>query len=596
VAPAWSTSNTISFVEPDLGDLTTAEGLLAVKGLSLHEVSHILFTPRSGSDIVRWVMEHKLGSAFNMLEDQRIETLMVGRFGTPVVSWLTAVVAQHLLSSPRQLSTAFALLHGRKYLPIELRQIVRDSYIKQEDVEELSELISAYRTFLYPQDDVIARSVIARYSELMKGALKEAGQSESDTGGCGGKRADAHESTEDSRPLSKKAQNKAREKADAREEEEEEGKGQEEEFNFGDPDGDAGDAGDAEEEEPEEEPEGSGSDAGDVDDATEGDGDKEGESSGNTPDNAEGSPENSEGTSEGSSEYGGKTFSDLLNDILDDVKTELANDLDKDLANLRGDTGLEANQSATPATAHGTTGTIDLATARASKAFGLELERLQAQFDPAWERETSTGRINVGRYMRGCDLDEAFDRWTTGREDAVDIEAVILLDSSTSMQGERERRASNAMWGLKRALDRVGASCTVVTFESSGSEKVLYKADERATTTVKRVEPDGGTNPIGALKYATNVFAQSGRAMKMLFTITDGAWQAGYQEPISANELTKKLRRAGVLTALAHIGGSLTNMADAHEHEIVASVDNSNELFLLGRQLVKVATQRHLSN
>jgi len=616
IAPAWSTSNTISFVEPDLADLSTAEGLLAVKGLSLHEVSHILFTPRSGSDIVRWVVEHKLGSAFNMLEDQRIETLMVGRFGNPVVPWLTAVVAQHLLSSPQQLSLAFALLHGRRYLPIELRQFVRDSYIKQEDVKELSSLISTYRTFLYPQDDIEARSVIARYAELMKDALQEAGQDENSTGGCGGKRPDAHDSTEDSRPIGRKAQDKAKDKAESRDEEQEQEK--EETFDFGDPDHDdenedeqtdGGRPGSEsfDEEGDDEDGEDFGGDDGE-DEGEEFDGTDSGEQSeggqssskpseeGNPTDSTDGDLEDFDGSPDGASEDGGKSLSDLLNDILDDVKTELADDLDKDLTKLRGETELETNRSATPDIAHGTTGTVDSATARASKAFGLELERLQAQFDPAWERETTSGRINVGRYMRGCDLDEAFDRWTTGREDAVDIEAVILLDSSGSMEGEREQRASNAMWGLKRALDKVGASCTVVTFNSSGDDKVLYKADERATSTVKRVKPEGGTNPIGALKYATKVFAESGRALKILFTITDGAWATGYQETVSADELVKKLRRAGVLTALAHIGGYANEAVNAHESEIVASVDNSNELFLLGRQLVKVATQRHLSN
>jgi Mg-chelatase subunit ChlD len=216
------------------------------------------------------------------------------------------------------------------------------------------------------------------------------------------------------------------------------------------------------------------------------------------------------------------------------------------------------------------------------------LERLKAQYDPEWEREVKSGRINASRLLRGCELDEAFDKWRNGRDDAVDIEAVILLDNSGSMDGDRSVHASNAMWGLKRALDKVNASCTVLTF--SEAVHMLYPAQEQAGITVKRTQPRGGTDPTKALKYAQRVFADSDRAVKVLFTITDGAWSGN-----EADETIKVLRTAGVVTALAFINESPMEVIDPHNSEVVSHITNARDLLFLGRNLVKVATNRNLN-
>lgn len=589
VAPAWSTSNTITFAEEDLADLGTVEGVLSSKGLSLHEVCHILFTPRSGTDIVRWVVDNGKGRAFNALEDQRIETLMVGRFGDPVVPWLTAVVAQHLVSKPEQLQTAFPLIRGRKYLPLELRQACRDLYAHQEDVAELSSIIDEYRLLLYPQDTQRGIELITRYAQLIKGIEPE--------GGCSSKSPDSYDSNADSRPISKRAQESARSKAEARDEEDDE-----DNFDFGDPADSPADETDNEQ-----------SGAGDEADTNAED--ESQNSSGNGDSDSDGAPAPSTGSDTGSGSDSASDSSpsasdaqpgdgagnadadklaDLLNDILDEQVEKLAEDLSKDIAKYNGEQELVGGNSSTPRIADFISGTVDETVVRASKSFGTELERLRAQFDPGWEREVSSGRINASRYLRGCELDEAFDRWSVGRDDAVDIEAVIVLDASGSMGGEREQRASNAMWGLKRALDRVGANCTVVTFQGyAGGERLLYKADEPASTTVKRVQTGGGTEPIGALKYATRVLAESSRAIKVLFNVTDGEWSSSDE----SDKLIRTMRQAGVLTAMAYIAewevGA--DKVPAHECEVVSHIANSSDLFVLGRQLVKLATARNLA-
>jgi hypothetical protein len=64
---------------------------------------------------------------------------------------------------------------------------------------------------------------------------------------------------------------------------------------------------------------------------------------------------------------------------------------------------------------------------QASLSFGRELERLKASFDPAWDKYESQGRLSAHRYLRGDELDTVFDQWNEGREDATEIECVIIV-------------------------------------------------------------------------------------------------------------------------------------------------------------------------
>jgi hypothetical protein len=156
-----------------------------------------------------------------------------------------------------------------------------------------------------------------------------------------------------------------------------------------------------------------------------------------------------------------------------------------------------------------------------------------------------------------------------------------------------EQNAYESMWALKRALDRINASCTVITY--SNEARLLYDAEEKATSTVKNAGTGGGTSPLKAIRYSTKVLANSSRAVKLLFTITDGEWSDAEE----CDKLIRKLRDGGVLTALAYIGGSWDGESASNKHhgcEVFSHTRSSADLFSLGRQLVKVATQRNLAH
>ena len=79
-APAWSGANQVVFNSRLLGDLKTPREIAGLRGLDLHEVSHILYTPREGSEIFDWCRENNFLFAYNALDDQRIETLFTTRY------------------------------------------------------------------------------------------------------------------------------------------------------------------------------------------------------------------------------------------------------------------------------------------------------------------------------------------------------------------------------------------------------------------------------------------------------------------------------------------------------------------------------------
>jgi Mg-chelatase subunit ChlD len=607
IAPAWSTSNTIEFSEPQLPDLQTADGVLSVRGLTFHELSHILFTPRAQADISLWVRDNGLGSAFNALEDQRIETLTVAKYQA-LADWLTATMAQYLLDSPEAIAKAFPLIRGRKYLPVELRALVRQAYVNQQDVAELSSIIDEYRLCLFPQDTERAKPLIARYAELVKD-LPQSGQGRGeglpDPFGHESRPDHQHHSSIKDKPLSKSEQERARAKAQAQDTEVED----EEDFNWGDTDqpepttnnDQPADSQPADSDSSDSEPADSGADS-DSDSDSEGQGDEsedegDGQSSSDSASDSQPESDTDADTDSVSAGIGSAPKAEsVLKDILNDIKDTLGSAIAEEVAKFGGDVVLQGAPAPTPRRASSTPAHVSGEAVRASVEFKQELEKLKAEFDPAWERKTRKGRLNPLRYAQGIEIDELFDKFETGRDDAVDIEAVILLDTSGSMSGDNIQRASEAMWGLKRALDAVQANCSVVTFDWSA--ELLYEAGETASTVMRFAQAGGGTSPLEALQYANHVLATSDRKVKVLFVITDGAWG----ESERSERIIKNLRDGGVLTALAFIGGaydvsdSSIDSINRHECEAVAHIAGAKDLLSVGREVVRLGIARNLVN
>lgn len=596
-APAWSTSNVITFNASQLDDLKDAKQIAGIKGLNLHELCHILYTPREGSELVEQVVDEGLWQAFNALEDQRIETLFTTKYPS-TIDWFTATILIHFVENPTAFNKSYPLLRGRRYLSVDLRAQSRAIYPEPQNIDEICEIVDQYRLLVFPADTDKGIDLIRRFNALLpkgdgsgeggsgsgsggKVTLKPAGEGEegdvnvviNDPFGHGQRPTEGIESNPHSRPVNPKQQKNDRDRASKQEQGEDdqdladqikkpkptiELDADQIEWDLSD---DAGDHGDQS---------GSGDDADDQDQSDD---------------------ESENGTSAGSEI--GEMIATALNDILSDYENQ--KEINEIIRQIGGQPTLSSNNSKEPAVTRYNSLAVDPVTFNASRSFAKELERLKASFDPAWDRYESSGRFNVQRMLREDDRNTLFDQWNTGIEDACEIECVIILDNSGSMQGDKASKAYRSMYAIKRALDKIGANTTVITFNSDTN--VLYRASDRATNVIRDAGAGGGTDPDEAIRYATKILAESDKPVKIFYAITDGEWGGDLD---SMHDQIERMARAGVLTALAYIpygSEQITfNRDSGHRCEIGAVVANPMDLINMARTIVKYAITRRLVN
>jgi hypothetical protein len=622
-APAWSSANDVYFNASHINAEFDVQQLLAINGLNFHELAHVRYTPRNGSEICQWVIDNNYWSAFNALEDQRIETLMTARFPS-TVNWFVATVAQYLLNTPEAFATSYALLRGRRYLPVDIRRMSREAFKAQEHVPAIIEIVDSYRTLLYPRDTERAKELIERFNDILKslppindeqGDEPTSRKKLHDPNGHDDRPFNGHESS-DSRPAPKEEQQQDAERSKSID--------KEDDLTSSESDSSPADS-DDDSDSDDNTPHDSDSDSDDDSDSSEegcptdsdSDSDKEGDVDSDkklpsergdfdddvTVDDSEideslfDDDYNADNKSRhAGSAYGkdnnSKEVTDALEEIIESVTETLMKDLDR----------LSSQITDKPLMGTTNVGSIDKANFSEARAnaelvliqqqFAKELLRIKANYDPAWEYETRRGRLNMRRYLQGASLNKVFDKWSEGKDDVTAIEAVILLDRSQSMQGNNAKEAYKSMWAIKRSLDKAGANTTVITFDSY--TRILYSAEDKADAGVIRdAGASGGTNPTNAILTAQNIFANTDKPIRLLFMITDGAWDSD-----KAEESVRKMREAGVITCNAIIEqyARSAESLERHRHqfELLHQIISAKDILLLGRQLVRLAIARNL--
>ena len=305
---------------------------------------------------------------------------------------------------------------------------------------------------------------------------------------------------------------------------------------------------------------------------------------------------NSDSNSDDSSSGVGSDIADLISTTLQEIldNYENAKELNDIIRQIGGLPTLQSNNSVEPTLNRYNSVSPDLQTVEASVKFARELERLKAQYDPSWERHESSGRFNVNRLLRGDDRETLFDQWNEGVDDACEIECVIALDNSGSMQGAKASSAYKSMYAIKKALDRIGASTTVLTFNSD--THTLYRSTEKASNVIRDAGAGGGTDATEAIKRATKVLAESDKPVRIFFAITDGEWSSNPEN----EDAIDRMARAGVLTSFAYIpDGDYAPKLDrttTHGCEIGAIVRNPLDLINMAKSIVKYAITRRLVN
>ena len=566
-APSWTDGRTITFNKSRIGSITSVEDIIRLSGLNYHELAHVLYTPRWNTDIVKAVRSEGNFEAFNLLEDQRIETFLTSVYPS-TIPYLVSTFMHFCADKPESWERNFVLVHGRRYIPAQVRREFRDRFVRQDLISQFETIIDEYRKLVYPASSARGQVLIREFALL----LSQIGGSPSDPHGhVGGCRPDI----DSGRAVPQKDQTDASDASDDLDEELEE---DEKEDDTSSTDGTDGSDGTDGPDDSDEGDSGSGSAEGD---SESGDGDSSGESSSSSG-KSSGKPsaggEGSGGSGIGSSDG---DFKELLEEIAKSVEESSA--VQDDVRSKQR--SIVNNDGDVSASATGARHREELASPNdisVSRRFSTILEQLRVDSDPGWERRTASGRINVQRVISGAPSDEIWDRWQDGNNDSSDIECVIAIDVSGSMTYQIDG-ASRAMWVIKRSLESLNANVTVISFGSD--THLVYDKSERANKTkYKRLAANGGTEPRNAVRQSVRILEASKRANKIFIAITDGQWSAEGRGPNTSEGMIEALGKRGVTTALAFIGPDA--YMESHKCQVAVAVNDSVELIGFAKQIV----------
>ena len=519
----------------------TDESIISLNGVNYHELGHILFSPRIGSNLGIYARDHKLFRALAILEEARTEQLLITRYPA-VRKYIEASLYTYILAGkPSEWGGKFHLITGRTYLPIELRQAIAEKAVDQyglDIVQEVHSIIHAYRSLVFPRDFDTAKALAHRLAKIV--GLDEEQPPQGGITGIGGECGLPTKG----RPAGTKEQEQLQ-KDSPKSPTERLGKG------------------DSQESAP----------------------------TTNTPapSNQTAGESDREQDSEDTKLAG--TLNKRMEQIKNDssVKREIRDTrnaiIDSDVA--RSEIGKSRFHELTPS---------DTAISTA-KRFGAELERLVRNNDPAWVSRVRSGRLNISRTMNPDvnAIAEAFDQWDIGNE-ATDIEAVILTDNSGSMGGLMHSVCENT-WIIKRGIESINGSVTVYNFDSDS--ELLYEAGDRAKAREMRfVESGGNTNPIRGIIEADRVLSASKKSIKILFIVTDGEWEKEAQ----CDDLIKRMGEKGVITSVVFLGDykgyrevlGRSAMGDEQATQYIARLRHKAKVFhavSTTRDILNVATE-----
>ena len=607
-APSWTDGQTHTFNLGVIGPVRTLNDIIKVKGLKLHEDCHAMLTPRFGA-MVDTIRREYMGDAYNILEDQRIETLFVAIYPS-AVPYFVAAFMSFCLAHETSWEANYPLMYGRFYLPREVRAEFRRRFKRQDLIPAFQRVIGEYRKLIFPLDQDRGLELVREFHGLLMDLSQSGVDVEDPNGHCTGRPVNV----EKGRPIPQDEQEEASEMSDVYDEafgddtddpmeshrddtadpstnapsDPSDDDDDDDENAEGDATGTSGDEADDDAE--------SGKGSGKADKpADDADGDDAGEGDSGLSDQTD-TPEGTEGSGGSGSGSGAPDpmDDDALREMLDNIQKEYESldEVVKDAAEtqrsmIRGDGDITAHIGAGSYN-EAPVGGDDL---QAVRSFAKELDRLRADSDPGYATHRASGRINVKRAVRGEALTDLFDEWDAGHAEASDIECVIIIDRSGSM-GSQMAAASRAMWTIKRAMEKVDASVTVLAF-STTTEMVYDRKSKVARSKYRAIRSGGGTHARESVIEAVRILQSSRRSNKIFIAITDGIWDdnsaTGGPSPLTSNGLIKALGDRGVTTALCHIGGGYG--INGHGCHIAEPVTDAASLAVFAKKIVTKAIE-----
>lgn len=477
------------------------ESLATLRGLNYHEVGHIMFSPgvkevngkilRKVSELSSkhimssWDAERQMKNLHNILEDCRIENLMVKLY--PKLGEVLKVPLYRLILNNKRIMSDSVnqtlFIWGRKYVPLKLRKKVYDP--------ELSPLIDKFltSTSLDERIDVVAEIMLKIKNKPVDTPYVDGGYSKDE-------KLKKWEDIE---------QNASEELKKQIEEEEEQMKEQEEESK------------ESEDEETEAEEEGE---------------EDEGVGEGEEEEEGEGEGEGEEG--EETEERGEDIFT-LLEDWLDDNEERIEGEVLEE--HLSWGKGAASWTNQPPAYAQD----LNLA-----QQLAQVFEILKTQAKAGWDTGQRAGRIDLRAAMRatmrkqklGYMDSRIFRRYRPDREKALKMDVCFVVDVSASMEGLVDK-ALSIQWAIDYAVRRAGGKTSLIFFSDDAK---LAKSWNQSNVRVPRLSY-GGTYPASGFELYLRELLSGAEGNKVLFLISDGDYSV---DNLYFRELVDKLKQAGV--------------------------------------------------
>lgn len=555
--PAFSFGYKIIFNYDRFKDIGSAPTLIALMGANYHELAHILFTPRYGSALRTHLLEGRdqLQIYWNILEDQRIESLYRAMYPS-IGKYFTQMVIEFLVKEQSSWPLGYAMVYGRKFVPLDIRQAFADKWAGTDDERrEIENLIDEYKRF--PFDDLIEKTyiertphnlrplqIVDRYAEILQAISARMGTSDLDAGCSIPENKEQMKPKKGSSKDTKDAIEQMEDQEEAQddlEEQDEDGSGfwddiDEDDEEEGSEDGSEGEGDSSGEDLKGDEDDGDASGRGGAEDDSDsadkgspaegGEDDSDSDADGNDGD-SDSSANGASGDLDGETseaDEGDEDDFDLesaLEEILDNVKnsSSIKDDVEQLLSAMNNPFSLDVETDYTKFYLAEVTSDM----VAAANDTHRELSRLYAQLEPGWHYGSNQGRLNAERWSRDHNIDEAFDEWDEGREQDSGLEVVMLLDTSPSMANQKIIAAGQSVWSIKRACDLVEASVSVLSF-SHVTETIYRRHDKAEMGQWRKPGLGDSTVPMGGLHIARRILTESDAPNKLLVVVTDGHW------------------------------------------------------------------------
>ena len=542
-AAAWTDLTTV-FINRSHFDLSDPNCVEDIYTVVLHELGHVLFSPRPRAQLsvavreqVTFGTQRKAQRAFNILEDCRNETILSRRWPTTAVWFTNSTIRIVLKGTINEQSWVFTA--GREFLPGRLQTLSRAAF--DGDAQRLLEITLEYNRLKNPnKQHERALELILEFASLIPEQVE---------GGCGGNRGqDDHGGTqEDSdtdlgEPPVNEGQPEEQPDTDPGEGEPgddeadgDPGEGGDDTSGRGDDAADDGEPADGDSEgepcddgEPGDSTDGDGQ-PGDGDPGTDGDQSDDGDSDADPGDST--STKGGGGASDGDPDADVPDPSDVLDEILDETRDSREFKEALDAYDKALDEGMSSDATDLDVWDKSAYADYDQPVSdehrNAASVIARMLKEITARVRPGWHRNRRVGQFDVPSYVAKSQRPvRVFKKYSPGQMRAVDIHVEVLVDQSGSMSFGNSPNAEKAVamaHTIKVAADKIGATCGVHMF---GNRPVtLWAATEKADpSTVPYYTDGGGTEIGGALWEAVRNCTVRDATVKLVFILTDGAY------------------------------------------------------------------------